>query len=171
MSGGGGGNTVGYKLGHRVNTGEQLAEEQIRSGECSRFVVPLETFNKRVHPVGEDADYLLEDELGTDQDLVTQVSDTSLDGDEKYTGVGTGLNEPKDVTSNQTFAGGNRAVEAKEGWFETEVKSVLLRDGVLLGIPSSVHAVPAVSGGSHRHVDAEVFASFRISLYDVNGEF
>ena len=71
MSGGGGGNTVGYKLGHRVNTGQQLAEEQIRSGECSGFVVPLETFNKRGHTVGEDANYLLEDELGTDQDLVT----------------------------------------------------------------------------------------------------
>ena len=71
MSGGGGRNTVGYELGHRVNTGQQLTEEQIRSGECSGFVVPLEAFNKRGHPVGEDANYLLEDELGTDQDLVT----------------------------------------------------------------------------------------------------
>ena len=92
MSSGSGGDTVRHELGHWVNTSQQLAEEKIRSGECSGFVVPLETFNKRGHAVGEDVNYLLEDELGRDQDLVTEVSNTSLDGYEKYTSVGTGLN-------------------------------------------------------------------------------
>ena len=58
----------------------------------------------------------------------------------------------------------------KEGGTAGDVQVVFLRNGVLLGIPSTMHSVPTAGNGDHGNMDTKILADNTIGFNNIGGK-